>query len=60
VDTLQKVDGVRIAEIRHAASRYDPYYSYTEINAFEVANAGYYRITDENLTLNFIAYEQVL
>ena len=60
VDVLQALDGVHIAEIKYSGSRFDPYVQFTQINAREIANAGYYRLLDENLTLNFIADEQVL
>jgi len=60
VDTLQAINGVRIAEIKSAASRYGVYSEFTEINAREIAHAGYYQITDANLILNFIADEEVL
>jgi len=57
VDTLQALDGVRIAEIKSAASRYGAYTEFTDINAREIAHAGYYQISDVNLKLNFIADE---
>ncbi|MDR2954399.1 MAG: hypothetical protein LBV43_04895 [Prevotella sp.] len=60
VDTLQVLDGVVIAEIKFAASRYGAYTVFTEINAREVAHAGYYQISDVNLILNFIPNEEIL
>jgi hypothetical protein len=57
VDVLQTVDGVRIAEIKYSGSRYGAYSQFTEINAREIAHAGYYRVSDANLTLNFIPDE---
>lgn len=60
VDTLQQLDGVHIAEIKSAASRYGAYSEFTEINAREIAHAGYYQVSDANLTLNFIADEKIL
>lgn len=60
VDALQVVDGIHISEIKTAASRYGTYTEFTEINAREIAHAGYYRISDTNLNLNFIADEETL
>jgi hypothetical protein len=60
VDVLQFIDGVNIAEIKSASSRYGAYTEFTEINAREIAHAGYYQILETNLTLNFIADEEVL
>lgn len=60
VDTLQTVDGVDISEIKFAASRYGVYTEFTEINAREIAHAGYYQISDANLILNFIPNEEIL
>jgi hypothetical protein len=54
------IDGVRIAEIKSAASRYGVYAEFTEINTREIAHAGYYEISNENLNLNFIADAEVL
>lgn len=60
IDVLQKVDGVEIAELKYAASRYGAYTEFTEINAREIAHSGYYKVTDANLTLNFIAHEEYI
>lgn len=60
VDTLQVLDGVDVAEIKFAASRYGAYTQFTEINAREIAHAGYYQISDANLFLNFIPNEEIL
>lgn len=60
VDTLQTMDGVDISEIKFAASRYGVYTEFTEINAREIAHAGYYQISDANLILNFIPNEEIL
>jgi len=60
VDTLQVINGVVIAEIKSASSRFGAYTEFTEINAREIAHAGYYKISDENLILNFIPNEEVL
>lgn len=57
VDVLQSIDGIHIAEIKYSGFRHGAYSQFTEINAREVAYAGYYRITDDNLTLNFIPDE---
>jgi hypothetical protein len=58
VDTLQVIAGVRIAEIKSAASRYGAYSEFREINAREIPQSGYYRLLPENLQLNFISDEQ--
>jgi len=60
VDTLQVLDGVIIAELKSASSRFGVFTEFTEINAREIAHAGYYRILDENLILNFIPNEELL
>jgi len=60
VDTLQIINGVVIAEIISAESRFGAFTDFTAINAREIAHAGYYQILDENLTLNFISNEEVL
>lgn len=60
VDKLQAIEGVRIAEIKSASSRYGAYTEFKEINAREIAHAGYYEISDENLILQFIADEELL
>ena len=54
VDVLQVIDGVEIAEIKLAASRFGAYTQFSPINAREIAHAGYYHISDENRVLNFI------
>lgn len=56
IDLLQAVDGVEIPELKSAMTRRSPYTEWTAISALATAYAGYYTITDENLTLNFIAY----
>jgi hypothetical protein len=60
IDTLQQVPGINVAELKSASSRYGIYEEFTEINAREIAHAGYYAISDENLTLNFIQNEEIL
>ena len=60
VDTLQVIEGVRIAEIKSAASRYGAYTEFTEINAREIAHAGHYQISDANMILKFITYGEIL
>lgn len=57
VDVLQAIDGVHIAEIKYSGSRHGAYSQFAEINAREVAYAGYYQISDANLSLNFIPDE---
>ena len=54
IDILQVIDGVEIAELKLAASRFGAYTQFTPINAREIAHAGYYNISDDNLILNFI------
>jgi len=60
VDTLQVLEGVNIAELKSASSRYGVYTEYTEIDAREIPHAGYYTISDENLILRFIPNEKIL
>ena len=60
VDTLQVINGVVIAEIKSASSRFGAFTAFTPINAREIAHAGYYQISDKNLTLNFISNEEIL
>ena len=60
IDTLQQVDGVEIAELIYAKSRFGAYIEFTEINAREVAHSGHYTVSDNNLTLNFIIDEELL
>lgn len=57
VDKCQVVDGVEIAELQQASSRYGAQVNYRPINARSRPYAGYYQITDQNLILNFIANE---
>ena len=57
VDVLQVLDGVHIAEIKQAASRFAPFTQFTDINAREIPHAGYYQLSDNNLQLNFIPNE---
>jgi hypothetical protein len=57
VDKLQAVPGVEITELKEASSRYGNQVNYTPINARSIPYAGYYRITNQNLVLNFIANE---
>ena len=60
VDTLQVLDGVVIAEIKSASSRFGAFTQFTPINAREIAHAGYYQISDDNMILKFIPNEEVL
>ena len=57
VDALQGVQGVEIADLRLAASRYGNYANFTPIEARATPYAGYYSITDNNLVLNMIPNE---
>lgn len=57
VDKCQVVDGVEIAELQQASSRYGVQVNYRPINARSRPYAGYYQVTDQNLILNFIANE---
>lgn len=60
IDVLQNLNGVEVAELKSAASRYGYYTEYTEIDAREIPHAGYYKISDSNLILNFIPNEEIL
>ena len=57
VDALQGVQGIEIADLRLAASRYGNYTDFTPIEARAIPYAGYYGITDNNLVLNMIPNE---
>lgn len=57
VDAVQNVYGVEFPELKRVASRYGAYADFSDIDGKEVANSGYYIVKDENLKLNFIAYE---
>jgi hypothetical protein len=57
VDVLQGLPGVAIAEIKSVKSKHEPYTEWHNVNAREVALAGYYAITQEDLILNFIRNE---
>lgn len=57
VDAVQVVDGVELPELKKASSRYGVYTEFREIDAKEVAHAGYYTISSNNLILKFIPYE---
>lgn len=57
IDAVQAVYGVEFPEPKRVASRYGAYADFSEIDGKEVANSGYYIVKDENLKLNFIAYE---
>ncbi|WP_108821040.1 hypothetical protein [Dysgonomonas sp. Marseille-P4361] len=57
VDKLQVVDGVEIAELIQASSRYGTLVNFRPINARSIPYAGYYQIADKDLILNFIPNE---
>lgn len=57
VDRLQTINGVEIAELKQASSRYGNQVNYRPINARSRPYAGYYQVTDRNLILRFIANE---
>lgn len=57
VDRLQTINGVEIAELKQASSRYGNQVNYRPINARSRPYAGYYQITDSNLILRFIVNE---
>ncbi|NDV93531.1 hypothetical protein D0T84_01190 [Dysgonomonas sp. 521] len=57
VDAVQAVDGVELPELKKASSRYGVYTDFKEIDAIEIAHAGYYTISDANLILKYIPYE---
>lgn len=54
-DNVQVVDGVEIAELLQASSRYGTLVEFRPINARSIPHAGYYQIADKDLILNFIA-----
>lgn len=60
VDNAQVVDGVELFELKEAASKYGTYTEFQPINARSIPYAGYYAISDANLILNFIAYEEYI
>lgn len=60
IDVIQRIDGVEVAELKSASSRYGYYTDYTEIDAREIPNAGYYKISDANMILNFKPNEEIL
>jgi hypothetical protein len=55
VDVLQNTPGVSIAEVKSVKSKHEPYTQWHDINAREVAYAGYYLIVEEDLILTFIS-----
>lgn len=57
VDAVQAVPGVELPELKKASSRYGVYTEFREIDAKEIAHAGYYTISSDNLILKFIPYE---
>lgn len=57
VDSLQVVEGVEIAELKEASSRYGALVEYRPIDARSVPYAGYYQIAEDDLMLNFIPNE---
>lgn len=60
VDKAQVADGVVLFELKEAASKYGTYTEFQPINARSIPYAGYYAISDANLILNFIAYEEYI
>jgi len=60
VDSAQIVEGVDLFELKEAASKYGTYTEFQPINARSIPYAGYYAISDANLILNFIAYEEYI
>lgn len=54
IDTLQTIDGVRIAELQSAESTPAATDAFAPINAYLVPAAGYFTV--DNATLNMIAY----
>lgn len=55
IDSLQVVDGVDIAELIQASSKYGTLVNFRPINARSIPHAGYYQIADKDLILNFIS-----
>lgn len=60
VDSAQVVEGVELFELKEAASKYGTYTEFQPINARSIPYAGHYAISDANLILNFIAYEEYI
>lgn len=58
IDNVQSVQGVEFPELKLAASRYGAYVDFRTIDAKEVAHAGYYRVSDANLKLRFLPYDE--
>lgn len=56
IDNVQSVEGVEIAELKQASSRYGTFTQFRPIDARSIPYAGYYKITDANLHLNFIVH----
>jgi len=56
IDTLQKVDGVKVPHLVLAQSKYGAL-PFTDIVVKRIPDAGWMRIADADLTLEFIPYE---
>ncbi|SBV95288.1 conserved hypothetical protein [uncultured Dysgonomonas sp.] len=57
IDTIQKVEGAKIVEIKFAAYRFGSISEWRPINSFQVPYSGYYKISPNDLKINFIPYE---
>lgn len=58
-DALQAVEGVKVAELRTAQSESATTGVFHRISAREVPDAGYYKVSDNGVTINMMAYEQI-
>jgi hypothetical protein len=57
IDALQAVDGVTVAEVQQASSRYGAYTTWQPISVVATPHAGYYSLADADLEIIFHADE---